>query len=113
MFPSPDVTCSCPNLSVLPFLYITLSCLCFTVRPSWTSLGQCTPGRSPAGKDVVSRVDRLPDRDSAVLSGPVLSDTTAYRATVLCIDRLSVAPIRDNQADFPLSLHSQLLSCFN
>ena len=47
---------------------------------------------------VVSGVDRLPDRDSALLIGAGLSDTTAYRATVY---RLSVGPIRDNQADFP------------
>ena len=99
-----------------PFLYITLPHLLSTIRASALldlTQARCTPDRSPAGKDVVSRIDRLPDRDAAVLSGPVLSDTTAYRAAVLCIYRLSVAPIRDNQADFPLSLHSQLLSCFN
>ena len=55
---------------------------------------------------MVSGVDRLPDQDSTRLIGAGLSDTTAYRirATVY---RLSVVPIRDNQADFPpvLQLH--------
>ena len=55
---------------------------------------------------MVSGVDRLPDRDSALLIGAGLSDTTAYRATVY---RLSVGLIRDNQADFPLILH--LVAC--
>ena len=55
---------------------------------------------------VVSGVDRLPDRDSALLIGAGLSETTAYRATVY---RLSVGLIRDNQADFPPILH--LVAC--
>ena len=55
---------------------------------------------------MVSGVDRLPDRDSARLIGAGLADTTAYRATVY---RLSVVPIRDNQADF-LRFYTDMLS---
>ena len=101
------MTCSYPNLSVLPLLYIIFSCLYFIIQPSWTSLRQCVlrVGVLQVGGDVVSGVDRLPDRDSALLIGAGLSDTTAYRATVY---RLSVGLIRDNQADFPPILHPAL-----
>ena len=55
---------------------------------------------------VVSGVDRLPDRDSALLIRAGLSNTTTYQATVY---RLSVGPIRDKKRDFPLILH--LVAC--
>ena len=107
-FPSPDMTCSYPNLSVLPLLYIIFSCLYFTVQPSWTSLRQCVlwVGVLQVGGDVVLGVDHLPNQDSALLIRAGLSDTTTYQATVY---RLSIGPIKDNQADFPPILH--LVAC--
>lgn len=94
------MTCSYPNLSVLPLLYITFSCLYFTIQPSWTSLRHCVlqVGVLQVGGDVVLGVDCLPNQDSALLIGAGLSDTTAYQATVY---RLSVGPIREDRKRLP------------